>query len=84
MEILRQRFARGAIDSVTFERMRQQLGASGSSDTRELEKPRAWLGKDRLKKALGSDQRLSSSFTSRTPPLWLQRQRMASLHRTGA
>ena len=26
-------------------------------------------------KALGSDQGLSSSFTFRTPPLWLQRQR---------
>ena len=39
-EILRQRFARGEIDSETFERMRHQLesaGTSGASSTRDLE-----------------------------------------------
>jgi putative membrane protein len=32
MEILRQRFARGEIDTATFEQMRERLEASGTRD----------------------------------------------------
>jgi uncharacterized membrane protein len=32
MEILRQRYARGEIDTATFEQMRERLEASGTRD----------------------------------------------------
>ena len=36
MEILRQRYARGEIDTATFERMRAQLEASGRHDYQDV------------------------------------------------